>query len=146
MSHSKLFQQIRLILFHIIGHKSDLAFFCSSGAAHPGPGAGHPHGPPPPQPGGAPPQMPPPHQHPGAAAALPHLRRPGSFPGSGDPASVLSPRSSETGALGVNMAEYVLGGSPVGNRRMVNVSTNTDFDSVGFRNLSAFNPIIDRIL
>ena len=41
-------------------------------------------------------------------------RRPGSFPGSGDPASVLSPRSSETGALGVNMAEYVLGGSPVG--------------------------------
>ena len=40
-------------------------------------------------------------------------RRPGSLPG-GDPASVLSPRSSETGALGVNMAEYVLGGSPVG--------------------------------
>ncbi|ELT98838.1 hypothetical protein CAPTEDRAFT_210884 [Capitella teleta] len=41
-------------------------------------------------------------------------RRPGSFPGSGDAASVLSPRSSETSALGVNMAEYVLGGSPVG--------------------------------
>nr|CCK33032.1 RNA-binding protein Pumilio [Platynereis dumerilii] len=40
-------------------------------------------------------------------------RRPGSFPGS-DPTSVLSPRSSETGVLGVNMAEYVLGGSPVG--------------------------------
>ena len=58
-------------------------------------------------------------------------RRPGSFPGS-DPASVLSPRSSETGALGVNMAEYVLGGSPVGKdlesrlpgmKRYVNVST-----------------------
>jgi pumilio RNA-binding family len=40
-------------------------------------------------------------------------RRPGSFPGS-DPSAVLSPRSSETGALGVNMVEYVLGGSPVG--------------------------------
>lgn len=39
--------------------------------------------------------------------------RPGSLPGA-DPGSVLSPRSSETGALGVNMAEYVLGGSPVG--------------------------------
>lgn len=40
-------------------------------------------------------------------------RRPGSLPGT-DPTSILSPRSSETGALGVNMAEYVLGGSPVG--------------------------------
>ena len=39
-------------------------------------------------------------------------RRPGSFPGS-EPNMVLSPRSSETGVLGVNMAEYVLGGSPV---------------------------------
>ena len=52
------------------------------------------------------------------AAAMSHLRRPGSFP-SNDPGSVLSPRSSETGALGVNMAEYVLGGSPVGNRRQM---------------------------
>jgi len=40
-------------------------------------------------------------------------RRPGSFPGS-DPSTVLSPRSSEAGVLGVNMVEYVLGGSPVG--------------------------------
>lgn len=40
-------------------------------------------------------------------------RRPGSFPGS-EPNMVLSPRSSDTGVLGVNMAEYVLGGgSPV---------------------------------
>ena len=59
--------------------------------------------------------------HPGAA--MPHLRRPGSFPG--DQASVLSPRSSETGALGVNMAEYVLGGSPVNNRRLVQVPVSS---------------------
>lgn len=39
-------------------------------------------------------------------------RRPGSFPSSAAN-SVLSPRS-ETGALGVNMVEYVLGGSPTG--------------------------------
>ena len=40
-------------------------------------------------------------------------RRPGSFPGS-NPGNVLSPQSSETSALGVNMVEYVLGGSPTG--------------------------------
>ncbi|XP_064652654.1 pumilio homolog 2-like isoform X4 [Lineus longissimus] len=40
-------------------------------------------------------------------------RRPGSFPSS-EANNVLSPRSSEAGALGVNMVEYVLGGSPSG--------------------------------
>lgn len=38
-------------------------------------------------------------------------RRSGSYPG-GDINSVLSPRSSETGGLGVKMVEYVLGTSP----------------------------------
>lgn len=38
-------------------------------------------------------------------------RRSGSFPGS-EVANVLSPRSSETGGLGVKMVEYVLGTSP----------------------------------
>lgn len=38
-------------------------------------------------------------------------RRSGSFPGS-DAASILSPRSSETGGLGVKMVEYVLSASP----------------------------------
>lgn len=38
-------------------------------------------------------------------------RRSGSFPGS-DPPSMLSPRSSDTGGLGVKMVEYVLGSSP----------------------------------
>lgn len=35
------------------------------------------------------------------------------FPGNNEQLLSLSPRSSETGALGVNMAEYVLGGTPV---------------------------------
>ena len=40
-------------------------------------------------------------------------RRSGSFPGNGtEVANVLSPRSSETGGLGVKMVEYVLGTSP----------------------------------
>ena len=60
-----------------------------------------------------------PSQLPQPLSAISHLRRPGSFPGSGDTTSVLSPRSSETNALGVNMAEYVLNGSPVGPRRHV---------------------------
>lgn len=38
-------------------------------------------------------------------------RRSGSFPGS-DANSMLSPRSSDTGGLGVKMVEYVLGSSP----------------------------------
>lgn len=38
-------------------------------------------------------------------------RRSGSYPGS-DAASMLSPRSSDTGGLGVKMVEYVLGSSP----------------------------------
>ncbi|GLG99929.1 Pumilio 2 [Gryllus bimaculatus] len=38
-------------------------------------------------------------------------RRSGSFPGS-EPGSILSPRSSETGGLGVKMVEYVLATSP----------------------------------
>ena len=38
-------------------------------------------------------------------------RRSGSFPGP-DPPSMLSPRSSDTGGLGVKMVEYVLGSSP----------------------------------
>jgi hypothetical protein len=45
-------------------------------------------------------------------------RRSGSFPGS-EVANVLSPRSSETGGLGVKMVEYVLGTSP----------TNKDLES-----------------
>ena len=39
-------------------------------------------------------------------------RRSGSFPGSGDGPSMLSPRSTDTGGLGVKMVEYVLGTSP----------------------------------
>ncbi|KAJ9594281.1 hypothetical protein L9F63_014286, partial [Diploptera punctata] len=39
-------------------------------------------------------------------------RRSGSFPG--EAANILSPRSSETGGLGVKMVEYVLGSSPTG--------------------------------
>lgn len=38
-------------------------------------------------------------------------RRSGSFPGS-EATNILSPRSSETGGLGVKMVEYVLGSSP----------------------------------
>lgn len=38
-------------------------------------------------------------------------RRSGSFPGS-DTANMLSPRSSDTGGLGVKMVEYVLATSP----------------------------------
>lgn len=38
-------------------------------------------------------------------------RRSGSFPGS-EAGNILSPRSSETGGLGVKMVEYVLGTSP----------------------------------
>ena len=45
-------------------------------------------------------------------------RRSGSFPGS-EAGNVLSPRSSETGGLGVKMVEYVLGSSP----------TNKDLES-----------------
>lgn len=45
-------------------------------------------------------------------------RRSGSFPGS-EVVNVLSPRSSETGGLGVKMVEYVLGTSP----------TNKDLES-----------------
>jgi hypothetical protein len=41
-------------------------------------------------------------------------RRPGSFPGAAEIASVMSPQSSDTITLGVNMAEYVLGSSPLG--------------------------------
>ncbi|XP_023720641.1 pumilio homolog 2 isoform X2 [Cryptotermes secundus] len=40
-------------------------------------------------------------------------RRSGSFPGS-DASNILSPRSSETGGLGVKMVEYVLRSSPTG--------------------------------
>jgi hypothetical protein len=40
-------------------------------------------------------------------------RRSGSFPGS-EASNILSPRSSETGGLGVKMVEYVLGSSPTG--------------------------------
>ncbi|KAI1288090.1 Pumilio -like protein 2 [Halotydeus destructor] len=40
-------------------------------------------------------------------------RRSGSFPGSGEGA-MLSPRSTDTGGLGVKMVEYVLGTSPTG--------------------------------
>ena len=36
----------------------------------------------------------------------------GGFPGNSEQMLSLSPRSSEAGALGVNMAEYVLGGAP----------------------------------
>lgn len=35
------------------------------------------------------------------------------FPGNNEQLLSLFPRSSETGVLGVNMAEYVLGGAPV---------------------------------
>lgn len=38
-------------------------------------------------------------------------RRAGSFPGN-DASNMLSPRSSDTGGLGVKMVEYVLGTSP----------------------------------
>jgi len=41
-------------------------------------------------------------------------RRPGSFPGSTDMPSIMSPHSVDTSNLGVNMAEYVLGTSPMG--------------------------------
>ena len=56
-------------------------------------------------------------------------RRSGSFPGS-EASNILSPRSSETGGLGVKMVEYVLGSSPTGKdleprmRGLVLVSTN----------------------
>jgi hypothetical protein len=40
-------------------------------------------------------------------------RRSGSFPGS-EASNILSPRSSETGGLGVKMVEYVLSSSPNG--------------------------------
>lgn len=46
-------------------------------------------------------------------------RRSGSYPGSGDAPSMLSPRSTDTGGLGVKMVEYVLGSSP----------TNKDLES-----------------
>ena len=65
-------------------------------------------------------------------------RRPGSFPGS-DPSSVLSPRSSETGALGVNMAEYVLGGSPVGKEMDVRLHGMKRFVSSALRGAVACN-------
>jgi len=39
-------------------------------------------------------------------------RRPGSFPGSVD-VNVISPHVGDTSTLGVNMAEYVLGNSPL---------------------------------
>jgi len=42
-----------------------------------------------------------------------HHRMRTSFPGNNEQLLSLSPRSSETGVLGVNMAEYVLGGAPV---------------------------------
>lgn|SRR6218665_1934830 len=41
-------------------------------------------------------------------------RRPGSFPGASELPPVMSPRSVETTSLGINMAEYVLGTSPLG--------------------------------
>lgn len=46
-------------------------------------------------------------------------RRSSSFPGLGDGPSMLSPRSTDTGGLGVKMVEYVLGSSP----------TNKDLES-----------------
>lgn len=42
-----------------------------------------------------------------------HHRMRTNFPGNNEQLLSLSPRSSETGVLGVNMAEYVLGGAPV---------------------------------
>lgn len=39
------------------------------------------------------------------------MGRRGGFPG-GDNGSILSPRGSDNGGLGVKMVEYVLGGSP----------------------------------
>lgn len=68
-------------------------------------------------------------------------RRSGSFPGS-DVANVLSPRSSETGGLGVKMVEYVLGTSP----------TNKDLESrmrglvlVSLPNLLPYSQWFDRL-
>jgi hypothetical protein len=61
-------------------------------------------------------------------------RRSGSFPGS-EASNILSPRSSETGGLGVKMVEYVLGSSPTGKdleprmRGLVLVSVNL-FDPI----------------
>jgi len=60
-------------------------------------------------------------------------RRSGSFPGS-EVGNVLSPRSSETGGLGVKMVEYVLGSSPTNKdlesrmRSLVLVSFNSYFN------------------
>ena len=60
-------------------------------------------------------------------------RRSGSFPGS-DTANMLSPRSSDTGGLGVKMVEYVLATSPTNKdhlesrmRNLVLVSNNNNY-------------------
>lgn len=41
-------------------------------------------------------------------------RRPGSFPGASELPPVMSPHMTDTPSLGINMAEYVLGPSPLG--------------------------------
>lgn len=41
-------------------------------------------------------------------------RRPGSFPGTSEIPPVMSPNLADTSSLGINMAEYVLGPSPLG--------------------------------
>ncbi|XP_065223237.1 maternal protein pumilio isoform X3 [Planococcus citri] len=48
----------------------------------------------------------------GVSQPLMVTRRSGSFPAGESAGSILSPRSSETGGLGVKMVEYVLGTSP----------------------------------
>lgn len=48
----------------------------------------------------------------GVSQPLMVTRRSGSFPAAETVGSILSPRSSETGGLGVKMVEYVLGTSP----------------------------------
>ncbi|XP_023311414.1 pumilio homolog 2-like, partial [Anoplophora glabripennis] len=51
------------------------------------------------------------------SAPLAMGRRPGGFAG-GDTGSILSPRGSDNGGLGVKMVEYVLGTSPTGKETM----------------------------
>jgi hypothetical protein len=78
-------------------------------------------------------------------------RRSGSFPGS-EASNILSPRSSETGGLGVKMVEYVLGSSPTGKdleprmRGLVLVSMN-EYDprsyATGLRGYQAMPRIRD---
>nr|CAG4646096.1 EOG090X02FO [Macrothrix elegans] len=72
-------------------------------------------------------------------------RRSGSFPGS-EVANVLSPRSSETGGLGVKMVEYVLGTSPTSKdleSRMRGLVLNSSEDKDKKEKTSSPSPLQD---